>query len=206
MCEIMMVLLLILPAEYCVCHLFEEFCLSVDLLYLSFWSSVIFSLLQGNFFASFFLGWAVTTVSGVCVYPFDTLRRRMMLTSGQPSKYRNATHCGEGWCLHLDNPQSTVMQFMRSVRLYIMKDFWHFIEESLQTSFWGWQALECLQAMISCTVLLLDMAIGLRLWALPLREWNVCILVHVLLRISSSRSIGYSKKDILGKKDYWQKL
>jgi len=31
-----MVLLLILPAEYCVCHLFEEFCLSVDLLYLSF--------------------------------------------------------------------------------------------------------------------------------------------------------------------------
>ncbi|XP_073035541.1 ADP,ATP carrier protein ER-ANT1 [Primulina eburnea] len=45
-----------------------------------------------NFLASFFLGWSVTTVSGVCAYPFDTLRRRMMLTSGQSLKYRNAKH------------------------------------------------------------------------------------------------------------------
>ncbi|KAG9151547.1 hypothetical protein Leryth_019739 [Lithospermum erythrorhizon] len=48
--------------------------------------------LQGNFCASFFLGWSITTVSGVCAYPFDTVRRRMMLTSGQPLKYRNAMH------------------------------------------------------------------------------------------------------------------
>ncbi|XP_074317122.1 ADP,ATP carrier protein ER-ANT1 isoform X2 [Silene latifolia] len=48
--------------------------------------------LEGNFFASFFLGWGVTTFSGVCAYPFDTLRRRMMLTSGQPIKYQNAIH------------------------------------------------------------------------------------------------------------------
>ncbi|PON46439.1 Adenine nucleotide translocator [Parasponia andersonii] len=47
---------------------------------------------EGNFLASFFLGWSITTVSGVCAYPFDTLRRRMMLTSGQPAKYRNAMH------------------------------------------------------------------------------------------------------------------
>ncbi|KAE9453836.1 hypothetical protein C3L33_14215, partial [Rhododendron williamsianum] len=47
---------------------------------------------QDNFFASFLLGWSVTTVSGVCAYPFDTLRRRLMLTSGQPVKYRNAMH------------------------------------------------------------------------------------------------------------------
>ncbi|GFZ16967.1 endoplasmic reticulum-adenine nucleotide transporter 1 [Actinidia rufa] len=46
---------------------------------------------KDNFVASF-LGWSVTTVSGVCAYPFDTLRRRMMLTSGQPLKYRNAMH------------------------------------------------------------------------------------------------------------------
>ncbi|KAK9677049.1 hypothetical protein RND81_11G118500 [Saponaria officinalis] len=46
--------------------------------------------LEGNFFASFFLGWGVTTFSGICAYPFDTVRRRMMLTSGQPIKYRNA--------------------------------------------------------------------------------------------------------------------
>ncbi|XP_057460103.1 ADP,ATP carrier protein ER-ANT1 [Actinidia eriantha] len=47
---------------------------------------------QDNFVASFLLGWSVTTVSGVCAYPFDTLRRRMMLTSGQSLKYRNAVH------------------------------------------------------------------------------------------------------------------
>ncbi|KAG2656824.1 hypothetical protein PVAP13_1KG107500 [Panicum virgatum] len=48
--------------------------------------------LEGNFFASFALGWAVTTFSGACSYPFDTVRRRMMLTSGQPFKYRNGFH------------------------------------------------------------------------------------------------------------------
>ncbi|KAF5477210.1 hypothetical protein F2P56_003875 [Juglans regia] len=47
---------------------------------------------EGNFFASFLLGWSVTTVSGICAYPFDTLRRRMMMTSGQPVKYCNAMH------------------------------------------------------------------------------------------------------------------
>jgi solute carrier family 25 (adenine nucleotide translocator) protein 4/5/6/31 len=48
--------------------------------------------LQGNFLASFALGWSITTFSGACAYPFDTLRRRMMLTSLQPFKYRNAFH------------------------------------------------------------------------------------------------------------------
>lgn len=48
--------------------------------------------LQGNFFASFLLGWSITTVSGVCAYPFDTLRRRMMLTSGHENKYCNGMH------------------------------------------------------------------------------------------------------------------
>ncbi|KAI3977262.1 hypothetical protein MKX01_035992 [Papaver californicum] len=45
-------------------------------------------MVDGNFFASFLLGWSVTTVSGVCAYPFDIIRRRMMLTSGQPSYLR----------------------------------------------------------------------------------------------------------------------
>lgn len=47
---------------------------------------------QDNFFASFLLGWSVTTFSGMCTYPFDTIRRRMMLTSGQPLKYQNGVH------------------------------------------------------------------------------------------------------------------
>ncbi|KAG2272258.1 hypothetical protein Bca52824_066813 [Brassica carinata] len=46
----------------------------------------------GNFLASFLLGWSITTFVGVIAYPFDTVRRRMMLTSGQPVKYMNAIH------------------------------------------------------------------------------------------------------------------
>ncbi|KAJ6841791.1 putative ADP,ATP carrier protein ER-ANT1 [Iris pallida] len=53
---------------------------------------VLVGSLEGNFFASFALGWSITTVSGVCAYPFDTLRRRMMLTSGHPCKYHNTLH------------------------------------------------------------------------------------------------------------------
>jgi solute carrier family 25 (adenine nucleotide translocator) protein 4/5/6/31 len=41
--------------------------------------------LEGNFLASFALGWVVTTGSGICSYPLDTVRRRMMMTSGEVS-------------------------------------------------------------------------------------------------------------------------
>lgn len=49
--------------------------------------------LQGNFLASFLLGWAVTTTSGIASYPLDTIRRRMMMTSGQAVKYNGAIDC-----------------------------------------------------------------------------------------------------------------
>jgi len=35
------------------------------------------------------LGWAVTIGGGLASYPFDTVRRRMMMTSGEAVKYRN---------------------------------------------------------------------------------------------------------------------
>jgi solute carrier family 25 (adenine nucleotide translocator) protein 4/5/6/31 len=41
--------------------------------------------LEGNFLASFLLGWSVTTGAGVASYPLDTIRRRMMMTSGEVS-------------------------------------------------------------------------------------------------------------------------
>ncbi|XP_056858401.1 ADP,ATP carrier protein ER-ANT1-like [Raphanus sativus] len=65
---------------------------------------VLVGSLEGNFLASFLLGWSITTSAGVIAYPFDTLRRRMMLTSGQPVKYRNSVHAlreilkTEGFC------------------------------------------------------------------------------------------------------------
>jgi solute carrier family 25 (mitochondrial adenine nucleotide translocator), member 4/5/6/31 len=36
--------------------------------------------LEGNFLASFALGWVVTTGSGLASYPLDTVRRRMVPT------------------------------------------------------------------------------------------------------------------------------
>jgi solute carrier family 25 (adenine nucleotide translocator) protein 4/5/6/31 len=45
--------------------------------------------LEGNFLASFALGWAVTTGAGIASYPLDTIRRRMMMTSGEAVKYKN---------------------------------------------------------------------------------------------------------------------
>ncbi|KAL2630747.1 hypothetical protein R1flu_015433 [Riccia fluitans] len=44
--------------------------------------------LEDSFIGSFLLGWAVTTAAGVVAYPFDTVRRRMMMTSGEAVKYQ----------------------------------------------------------------------------------------------------------------------
>eukprot|EP00088_Acartia_fossae_P069508 TRINITY_DN90_c0_g1_i8.p2 TRINITY_DN90_c0_g1~~TRINITY_DN90_c0_g1_i8.p2 ORF type:complete len:301 (+),score=112.63 TRINITY_DN90_c0_g1_i8:57-959(+) len=43
--------------------------------------------------ASFLLGWAVTITSGLMSYPIDTIRRRMMMTSGAGVKYKNSMDC-----------------------------------------------------------------------------------------------------------------
>lgn len=50
--------------------------------------------LTNNFFASFLLGWMVTTVAGMAAYPLDTVRRRMMMTSGQNIKYKSSLDAG----------------------------------------------------------------------------------------------------------------
>jgi len=46
--------------------------------------------LEGNFLASFALGWVVTTGAGLASYPLDTVRRRMMMTSGEAVKYSSS--------------------------------------------------------------------------------------------------------------------
>lgn len=50
--------------------------------------------LQGNFLASFLLGWAVTTGAGLASYPLDTIRRRMMMTSGTTTHYKGIADAG----------------------------------------------------------------------------------------------------------------
>ena len=51
--------------------------------------------LEGNFLASFLLGWTVTTGAGVASYPLDTIRRRMMMTSGEAVKYSSSFDCAK---------------------------------------------------------------------------------------------------------------
>jgi len=51
---------------------------------------VLTGALEGNFLASFLLGWTVTTGAGIASYPLDTIRRRMMMTSGEAVKYSSS--------------------------------------------------------------------------------------------------------------------
>ncbi|KAL4239686.1 ADP/ATP carrier protein [Mactra antiquata] len=48
---------------------------------------------SNNFAASFALGYCVTVLSGVMSYPVDTVRRRMMMTSGEAVKYSGSMDC-----------------------------------------------------------------------------------------------------------------
>ncbi|KAJ2903396.1 ADP/ATP carrier protein [Zalerion maritima] len=50
--------------------------------------------LENNFLASFLLGWCVTTGAGIASYPLDTIRRRMMMTSGEAVKYKSSFDAG----------------------------------------------------------------------------------------------------------------
>jgi len=65
-------------------------------LYFGMFDSIIPSLpkdLRENFFAKFLIGWAITIAAGLASYPLDTVRRRMMMTSGEAVKYRSSMHC-----------------------------------------------------------------------------------------------------------------
>jgi len=50
--------------------------------------------LQDSFLATFALGWVVTICAGLASYPLDTIRRRMMMTSGEKVKYKSSLDCG----------------------------------------------------------------------------------------------------------------
>jgi len=45
---------------------------------------------RDSFLASFALGWAITIGAGLASYPIDTIRRRMMMTSGEAVKYKSS--------------------------------------------------------------------------------------------------------------------
>ncbi|KAF9913370.1 ADP/ATP carrier protein [Linnemannia zychae] len=51
------------------------------------------SSLRGNFLVNFIVGFGVTNVAGLASYPIDTIRRRMMMTSGEAVKYKSSFDC-----------------------------------------------------------------------------------------------------------------
>ena len=59
--------------------------------------------MQDNLLISFLLGWGVTVGAGLASYPIDTVRRRMMMTSGEGEKFSGSIDCAqkilarEGW-------------------------------------------------------------------------------------------------------------
>jgi len=65
-------------------------------LYFGMYDSLKPVLLTGNmkdsFLGSFFLGWGITIGAGLASYPIDTIRRRMMMTSGEAVKYKSSMH------------------------------------------------------------------------------------------------------------------
>merc|ERR1712100_128336 len=65
--------------------------------YFGFFDSLKPILLTGsmadNFFLNFCLGYAVTVAAGLASYPLDTIRRRMMMTSGEAVKYTSSLQC-----------------------------------------------------------------------------------------------------------------
>lgn len=56
-----------------------------------------------NSFSKGIIGWGSTIISGACAYPFDTVRRRMMMSNGENDAYKNSLICfkyiimKEGW-------------------------------------------------------------------------------------------------------------
>ncbi|KAF5355713.1 hypothetical protein D9756_003723 [Leucocoprinus leucothites] len=55
---------------------------------------VLVGALEGSFLASFGLGWGVTIGAGLASYPLDTIRRRMMMTSGSGQNYKSMFDAG----------------------------------------------------------------------------------------------------------------
>jgi solute carrier family 25 (adenine nucleotide translocator) protein 4/5/6/31 len=65
-------------------------------LYFGMFDTIVPSLpknLRESLAAKFLVGWAITIVAGLVSYPLDTVRRRMMMTSGEAVKYKSSMHC-----------------------------------------------------------------------------------------------------------------
>lgn len=81
-----------------------------------------------NPFLSFILGWCVTTLAGLGGYPIDTVRRRMMMTSGAGVKYKGSMDCfqqvvkNEGFASLFKGAGANIMRGMGGAAVLAMCD------------------------------------------------------------------------------------
>jgi len=61
--------------------------------YFGFYDSLQPMMPIDTFVTNFLLGWFVTITAGLASYPLDTVRRRMMMTSGEAVKYKSSIDC-----------------------------------------------------------------------------------------------------------------
>jgi len=66
--------------------------------YFGLYDSLKIFLPYDTFVMNFALGWVVTIFSGLLSYPLDTVRRRMMMTSGTGKNYNSSFHCFKVVC------------------------------------------------------------------------------------------------------------
>ena len=90
---------------------------------------------QMGFWGKFALGYAVTTVAGLIAYPIDTIRRRMMMTSGaNAGKYKSSMHCAgiimkeEGFAAYFKGAGSNILRGLAGTLVLVgfdyMRDFY----------------------------------------------------------------------------------
>jgi len=69
-----------------------------------------------NYFVRFCVGYTVTVLAGLASYPIDTIRRRMMMTSGGGTHYNSSMDCamqilkGEGWQSYFKGAGANIMR------------------------------------------------------------------------------------------------
>jgi len=69
-----------------------------------------------SYFVRFTVGYTVTVLAGLASYPIDTIRRRMMMTSGGGTHYSSSMDCamqilkGEGWQSYFKGAGANIMR------------------------------------------------------------------------------------------------
>merc|ERR1712096_479361 len=85
---------------------------------------------SAGFWGKFCLGYAVTTVAGLLAYPIDTIRRRMMMTSGaNAGKYKSSFHCAgiimkeEGFAAYFKGAGSNILRGLAGTLVLVGFDY-----------------------------------------------------------------------------------